>query len=80
MTLGPSTGGCGRRVLDQIVDQGGQKSIKNDKNFIVSSGGRIRSGSDGRSRCPRWSGADLERRVVASEVITMMDTGEVVSF
>ena len=76
VTLGPSTGGCGRRVLDQIVDQGGQKSIKTDKNLIVSSGGRIRSGSDGRSRCPRWSGVEWERQVVAREGTTMMDTGD----
>ena len=77
MTLGPSTGACGRRVRDQIVGQGGKIGmIRQEKNIeAISGGGRIRVGSDGRSRCLRWSGADFEREVEASGGIIMMDTG-----
>ena len=77
MTLGLSTGACGRRVLGQIVDQGPKIAITKERNIEARSGGRIRVGSDGRSQCLRWSGVvDLEREVEASEDTTMMDTGE----
>ena len=77
VTLGLSTGACGRRVQDQIVDQGAKIAIAKERNIEARSGGRIRVGSDGRSRCLRWSGVvDLEREGEVSGDTTMMDTGE----
>ena len=77
VTLGLSTGACGRRVLGQIVDQGPKIAITKERNIEARSGGRIRVGSDGRSRCLRWSGVvDLEREGEVSGDTTMMDTGE----
>ena len=74
---GTLAGGSGVRSGTKVPEPNHQRK---ERNIELSSGGRSRTGSGGRSQCQRWSGAELERQVVAREGITMMDTGEVLSF